>query len=122
MHLSCLRKFNDTHGLSRSGCVLASRISDRRPDLAILLIEAGVQKDEQTLPAMGFLPGAGDSDIEWNYRSEPQLDGFGGNTVCLTSGKILGGGSAVNFQSFTRGPAIDLLAPHHRNRTMPETY
>ena len=70
------------------------------------MIEAGVEKDERTSGAMAFTGGF-DSDIEWNYRSVPQERAFGGDTVCLTSGKIVGGGSGVNYQVFTRGPAID---------------
>ncbi|PYI07547.1 glucose dehydrogenase [Aspergillus sclerotiicarbonarius CBS 121057] len=93
-------------GAGVAGCVLASRISHRRPDLRVLLIEAGVQKDERTSGAMAFAGGF-DSDLEWNYRSVPQERAFGGDTVCLTSGKIIGGGSGVNYQVFTRGPAID---------------
>ncbi|PWY84786.1 glucose dehydrogenase [Aspergillus heteromorphus CBS 117.55] len=93
-------------GAGVAGCVLASRISTSRPDLRILLVEAGVEKDDRTSGAMAFTGGF-DSDIEWNYRSVPQERKFGGDTVCLTSGKIVGGGSAVNYQVFTRGPAVD---------------
>ncbi|RAL13108.1 GMC family oxidoreductase [Aspergillus homomorphus CBS 101889] len=93
-------------GAGVAGCVLASRISHARPDLRILLIEAGVDKDDRVLPALG-LAGGFDSSIEWNYRSVPQPRGFGGDVVNLTSGKIVGGGSAVNYQAFTRGPAVD---------------
>lgn len=55
---------------------------------------------------MGFVAGF-DSDLEWNLRSVPQERAFGGDTVCLASGKIVGGGSGVNYQVYTRGPAVD---------------
>lgn len=45
------------------GCVLASRISTRHPDHRILLLEAGAEKDDRVLPAMGFAGGY-NSDIE----------------------------------------------------------
>ncbi|RAK93372.1 glucose dehydrogenase [Aspergillus costaricaensis CBS 115574] len=93
-------------GAGVAGCVVASRISQSRPDLRILLIEAGVEKDDRTSGAMGFVAGFG-SDIEWPHRSVPQERAFGGDTVCLTSGKLVGGGSGVNYQVFTRGPAVD---------------
>ncbi|OJJ30841.1 hypothetical protein ASPWEDRAFT_119408 [Aspergillus wentii DTO 134E9] len=92
-------------GAGAAGCVLASRISEARPDTQILLIEAGVGRDERVIPAAGYLPGMG-SDIEWNYRSEPQTS-FADEDVSLTSGKIVGGSSAVNFQCFTRGPSVN---------------
>ncbi|OJJ68314.1 hypothetical protein ASPBRDRAFT_134278 [Aspergillus brasiliensis CBS 101740] len=93
-------------GAGVAGCVLASRISQTRPNLRILLIEAGIDKDDRTSPALGFTAGF-DSDLEWNLRSVPQERAFGGETVCLTTGKIVGGGSGVNYQVFTRGPAVD---------------
>ncbi|XRM42183.1 hypothetical protein ABZX51_005413 [Aspergillus tubingensis] len=93
-------------GAGVAGCVVASRISQSRPDLRILLIEAGVEKDDRTSGAMGFAAGFG-SDLEWPHRSVPQERAFGGDTVCLASGKIVGGGSGVNYQVFTRGPAVD---------------
>ncbi|GKZ71987.1 hypothetical protein AnigIFM50267_008035 [Aspergillus niger] len=93
-------------GAGVAGCVLASRISQSRPDLRILLIEAGIEKDDRTSAAMGFVAGF-DSDLEWNLRSVPQERAFGGDTVCLASGKIVGGGSGVNYQVYTRGPAVD---------------
>ncbi|RAH70007.1 GMC family oxidoreductase [Aspergillus aculeatinus CBS 121060] len=93
-------------GAGVAGCVLASRISHARPHLRILLLEAGVDKDDRVLPTLGIMGGF-DSNLEWNYRSVPQARGFGGEVVNLTSGKIVGGGSAVNYQTFTRGPAVD---------------
>ncbi|BCS10581.1 hypothetical protein ALUC_31398S [Aspergillus luchuensis] len=93
-------------GAGVAGCVVASRISQSRPGLRILLIEAGVENDDRTSGAMGFVAGFG-SDIEWPHRSVPQERAFGGDTVCLTSGKLVGGGSGVNYQVFTRGPAVD---------------
>lgn len=89
------------------GCVLASRLSSARPDLSILVLEKGVKEDARVLPALGFAPGFG-STIETNYRSVPQK-GFEGITVCQTSGRLLGGSSAVNYETWTRGSSVDLF-------------
>ncbi|GAT21222.1 glucose dehydrogenase [Aspergillus luchuensis] len=75
-------------GAGVAGCVVASRISQSRPGLRILLIEAGVENDDRTSGAMGFVAGFG-SDIEWPHRSVPQERAFGGDTVshATNSGK-----------------------------------
>ncbi|KAH8811291.1 glucose dehydrogenase [Xylogone sp. PMI_703] len=92
-------------GGGTAGCVLASRISAARPDASILLLEKGVKDDPRVLPALGFAPGF-TSTIETNYRTVPQTN-FAGITVSQTSGKLLGGSSAINYEVWTRGAAVD---------------
>ena len=89
-----------------TGCVLASRLSSTCPNASILLLERGVKEDSRVLPALGFAPGFV-STIETNYRSVLQ-DNFEGITVSQSSGKLLGGSSAVNHEVWTRGSSVDL--------------
>ncbi|KAF4459475.1 glucose dehydrogenase [Fusarium albosuccineum] len=92
-------------GGGTAGCVLASRLSKALPTASLLIIERGVAKDDRVLPALGFAPGFG-SNIETNLRSVPQ-PAFEGITVSQTSGSIVGGSSAVNYETWTRGASVD---------------
>ena len=86
--------------------MLASRLSKHLPHYTILVIERGVHGDQRVEPALGFAPGFG-STIETNLYSVPQA-GFEGISVCQTSGSILGGSSAINYETWTRGSSVDL--------------
>lgn len=66
-----------------------------------------MKEDPRVLPALGFAPGFV-STIETNYRSVLQ-DNFEGISVSQTSGKLLGGSSAVNYEVWTRGASVDLF-------------
>ncbi|KAH7266114.1 glucose dehydrogenase [Fusarium solani] len=92
-------------GGGTAGCVLASRISKALPNVSLLVIERGVARDDRVTPALGFAPGFG-SDIETNLLSTPQPN-FEGLAVSQTSGLILGGSSAVNYETWTRGASVD---------------
>ncbi|RMJ19259.1 hypothetical protein CDV36_001102 [Fusarium kuroshium] len=82
-----------------------TRISKTLPTASLLVIERGVAQDDRVLPALGFAPGFG-SNIETNLFSTPQ-PAFEGLVVSQTSGLILGGSSAVNYETWTRGASVD---------------
>ncbi|RSL55913.1 hypothetical protein CEP54_009122 [Fusarium duplospermum] len=88
-----------------TSCVLASRISKALPTVSLLVIERGVAQDDRVTPALGFTPGFG-SEIETNLLSTPQPS-FEGLAVSQTSGLVLGGSSAVNYETWTRGASVD---------------
>jgi choline dehydrogenase-like flavoprotein len=85
---------------------LASRLSSALPNASILLIEAGTKSDNRILPSMGLAMSDG-SDIQWNNRTVPQKE-LNGHTVSQEQGKVLGGSSAINYQTWTRGAAAEL--------------
>jgi choline dehydrogenase-like flavoprotein len=87
------------------GFVLASRLSNYLPSKSILIIEAGPERDPRVEPALGLLV-SDPSNILWNHRSVPQPE-LRGKTVGQPQGKILGGSSAVNYQTWTRGAAAE---------------
>jgi len=78
--------------------VLATRLTEARPDLQILLLEAGANHNEDPrikIPAL-FSQAWGDPNTDWKYRSVPQPE-LGGKEIALTRGKGLGGSSLINF-------------------------
>ncbi|CAK3972286.1 FAD NAD(P)-binding [Lecanosticta acicola] len=85
-----------------SGCVVASRLRQARPDLSIALIENGsdIRSEESIhLPAQAWL-----LDPKYYYidHTVPQTS-LGGRSLELKTGRALGGGSATNYGGWMRG-------------------
>ncbi len=92
-------------GGGSSGCALARRLSDDK-DVKVLLIEAGGEDRHPfyRLPA-GFAKmtkGIG----AWGWRTQPQQH-LQGRVLRYTQAKVMGGGSSINAQIYTRGHALD---------------
>jgi choline dehydrogenase-like flavoprotein len=92
-------------GGGSAGSVLAARLSED-PDMRVLLLEAG-PKDWHpfyTIPA-GFAKmtkGIG----SWGWQTVPQRH-MNGMQIRFTQAKVLGGGSTINAQIYTRGHPLD---------------
>ncbi|KAL4892737.1 hypothetical protein BDV59DRAFT_179657 [Aspergillus ambiguus] len=89
------------------GCALAGRLSQKDPSLKILIIEAGSNVVDHPLtstPLACF--GAHWSPLDWAYTTVPQAH-LDGRQSYIGAGKALGGGSAINYGSWTRGNAAD---------------
>ncbi|RAO72117.1 uncharacterized protein BHQ10_008129 [Talaromyces amestolkiae] len=90
-----------------AGCTLASRLHERNDSIKILIIEAGPDVADHPLtqsPLACF--GAHFSPLDWAFKTVPQahLD----NRECYNSAaRALGGGSAINYGTWTRGSAAD---------------
>ncbi|MTI44807.1 choline dehydrogenase-like flavoprotein [Roseibium hamelinense] len=92
-------------GGGSAGCVLAARLSEN-PDVRVLLLEAGGrdQHPYYHVPA-GFAKmtkGIG----SWGWHTVPQKH-MQGKVFRYTQAKVIGGGSAINAQIYTRGSRLD---------------
>jgi choline dehydrogenase-like flavoprotein len=92
-------------GAGPAGCVLANRLSEDK-DVSVLLLEAG-GRDWHPLFHMpaGFAKmtkGIG----SWGWETVPQRH-MNGRVLRYTQAKVLGGGSTINAQIYTRGNALD---------------
>ena len=89
-------------GAGSAGCALASQLSER-PDLRILLIEAGGRDRHHWVRIpLGIGKILADERFVWKYETEdePHLDG---RKLYWPHGRLLGGSSSVNGMLFVRG-------------------
>ncbi|KAF3766240.1 alcohol oxidase [Cryphonectria parasitica EP155] len=88
-----------------SGCVVASRLKEYRPDAKILLIEAGQDTRSRTdilKPEVLNLGG----ELDWMFPCEPS-PGVNARPMVLNAGKGLGGGTLINSGGWLRGSSIE---------------
>ncbi|KAI1299859.1 alcohol oxidase-like protein [Xylaria venustula] len=83
-------------GGGTAGCIVASRLSDADPNLAILLIERG--SNNYNLPNV---------TVAFNKGSKEEQ--LANREIVVPSGLILGGGSSVNFLTYTPGEMLPYL-------------
>lgn len=90
-----------------TGCALASRLHQGDAALEIVLLEAGIDASDnpQTRDIGGAFALAG-SELDYNYKTTPQPN-TGDRVHSLTAGKVLGGGSILNYGGWARGDASD---------------
>jgi choline dehydrogenase-like flavoprotein len=90
-----------------TGCVIASRLSQRPDHPHVLLLEAGPDASDNAAAA-GLLSGMSllGGELDYAYQSEP-VASTAGRVHTLNAGKALGGGSVLNFGGWLRADAVD---------------
>ena len=92
-------------GGGSSGCVLANRLSEN-PDARILLLEAGGKDNHPYIHMpVGFSKMTA-GPRTWGFNTVPQAHA-NGREIPYAQGKVLGGGSSINAEIFTRGHPDD---------------
>ncbi|KAJ5667459.1 glucose dehydrogenase [Penicillium longicatenatum] len=89
------------------GSALAGRLAEYHPSRSILVLEAGssvVGHPLTSTPLACF--GAHLSPLDWAYTTVPQTH-LNGRECYVAAGKALGGGTATNYGTWTRGNATD---------------
>ena len=88
-------------GAGASGSVIANRLS-ASGDAKVLLIEAGPPDRNPNIHRPAGLFKLFDGSLTWNYLTVPQSQ-LNGRKLPFVQGRVLGGGSSINGQVFTRG-------------------
>ncbi len=92
-------------GGGTAGCVLANRLSEN-PVVRVLLIEAGGNDSSPWIHfPIGFAKMTS-GPFTWGLKTVPQKHAFN-REISYTQAKVIGGGSSVNAEIFTRGNPAD---------------
>nr|XP_026497751.1 glucose dehydrogenase [FAD, quinone]-like [Vanessa tameamea] len=95
-------------GAGSAGCVVANRLSEIKGWKILLLEAGGEEPDVTSVPA--FATALGRSNIDWKYTTQPEkltCRSLKGQTCTWTSGKTMGGSSAINYLVYMRGNSHD---------------
>ncbi|KNZ75224.1 Alcohol oxidase [Termitomyces sp. J132] len=90
-------------------CVTASRLAQAKPELRILILEAGPltqEKPDHIQPARFFSKLKNADETFTLHQSEPSA-ALAGRSLTVPTGRCVGGGSSVNFAMYTRAAASD---------------
>ncbi len=92
-------------GGGSSGCVLASRLTEN-PDVSVLLVEAGGRDRNPLFHIPAGFAKMTKGIASWGWSTVPQQR-LNGRSLWYTQAKVIGGGSSINAQIYTRGNARD---------------
>ena len=92
-------------GAGSAGCVLAARLTED-PSVSVLLIEAGGRDWHPLFEVPAGFARMTKGIASWGYSTVPQRH-MQNRVFWFTQGKVLGGGSTINAQVYTRGHPSD---------------
>ena len=92
-------------GAGAAGCVLANRLSEDS-DATVLLLEAGGRDNSFLFHWPAGFAKMTKGVASWGWSTAPQRH-MQGRELWFTQAKVLGGGSTINAQIYTRGNAKD---------------
>ena len=92
-------------GTGSAGSVLANRLS-ADPSVEVVVLEAGPRDKDKFIHIPAALAKLFRSDMDWDYRTEPQKE-LDGREIYWPRGKVLGGSSSMNAMMWVRGFAAD---------------
>lgn len=92
-------------GAGPAGCVLANRLSED-PDVKVLLLEAGGNDRNPLFHMPAGFAKMTKGVASWGWETVPQKH-MKGRVLRYTQAKVIGGGSTINAQLYTRGNAVD---------------
>ncbi len=92
-------------GAGPAGCVLANRLSED-PNISVLLLEAGGRDSHPLMHMPAGFAKMTKGIASWGWSTVPQRH-LKGRVLWYTQAKVLGGGSTINAQIYTRGHAKD---------------
>jgi len=93
-------------GAGSAGCVLASRLTEDRDTMVLLLEAGGPARGLFIDMPVAFPTYAASARLNWGYVSEPE-PGLGGRSIPVLRGKVLGGSSTINGMVYARGHRRD---------------
>ena len=92
-------------GGGSAGCVLANRLS-ADPSINVLLLEAGGSDWNPLFRMPAGFAKMTRGVASWGWSTVPQKH-LNGRVIWYTQAKVIGGGSSINAQLYTRGNAKD---------------
>ncbi|WP_121631932.1 GMC family oxidoreductase [Tropicibacter alexandrii] len=92
-------------GGGSAGCVLAARLSEDA-DVSVLLLEAGGRDGNFLFHWPAGFAKMTKGIASWGWSTVPQKH-MQGREIWFTQAKVIGGGSSINAQIYTRGNALD---------------
>ena len=101
-------------GGGSAGCVLANRLS-ADPSIKVLLIEAGGGDSNPLFRMPAGFAKMTKGVASWGWSTVPQKH-LNGRVIWYTQAKVIGGGSTINAQLYTRGNAQGLRRLGERSR------